>query len=54
MVPSWPSAVREVEIEVIGLSQRVQVSGVEFKDIRSVKGAQRGHFESCLGEMTWM
>lgn len=36
--------VGEVEAEVIGLSQGVQVSGVEFKDIGCVEGAQRSHF----------
>jgi hypothetical protein len=41
--------IREVEVEVIGLSQRVQISGVESEDIRCVKGAQGSHLDVASG-----
>jgi hypothetical protein len=41
--------IREVEVEVIGLSQGVQISGVESEDIRCVKGAQGSHLDVASG-----
>lgn len=40
----WPAGkIREVEVQVIGLSQRVEVGGVEFEDVGSVEGSQGSH-----------
>lgn len=35
--------IREVEVQVIGLSQRVEVGGVEFEDVGGVEGSQGSH-----------
>jgi hypothetical protein len=41
----WPfSYVREVEVEVICLGQRVEVGGVEFEDVHRVEGTKGRHF----------
>jgi hypothetical protein len=41
--------VGEVEIQVIGFGQRVEVGGVEFEDIHCVEGAQGSHFGDLSG-----
>jgi hypothetical protein len=45
--------VGEIKIEVICLSQRVEVGRVEFEDIHCAKGAQGSHCQfrrSCAGK----
>ena len=45
--------IREVEVEVIGLSQKVQISGVKSEDICCVKGAQGSHLELISGVISF-
>jgi hypothetical protein len=41
--------VGEVEVEVVGFGEGVEVGGVEFEDVHCVEGAEGGHFEGVRG-----
>lgn len=46
----WPAGdVGEVEVEVVGFGEGVEVGGVEFEDVGGVEGADGCHFEGWMG-----
>lgn len=50
----WPSSeVGEVEVQVVGFGQGVEVGGVEFEDVCCVEGAEGCHFGVLVEGLFW-